>query len=158
MRECRYCGKENEHAARHCSACGTDLSQTRVNWFRWSNKSERQERLDYVFAGRQPLDDLQLWEGCFKQLGVGLEIVVAVRFIFSSVLKADLSRIRDTDDFSRELAFVWDMDSLARAEIMQGIENHFRIRISEAEAETMKTLKDIVLGIHAKLPSRAPKF
>jgi len=157
MRLCRYCGKENDHSATHCSACGTDLSQTRLNWFRWSAKSERQERLDYVFDGREPLDDLQFWQSCFKQHGVGLEIVVAVRFIFSNVLKADLSRIRDTDDFSRELAFVWDMDSLAHGEIMQAIEDHFRITISDAEAETMNTLKDIVLAIHAKLPSRASK-
>ena len=36
-----------------------------------------------------------------------------MRRILTEILEADLLRIRDTEDFSKELAFFWDFDSLA---------------------------------------------
>ena len=62
---------------------------------------------------------------------------------------------RDTDDFSKELAFFWDIDSLADVEIVQALEQEFHVTITDAEAVAMKTLRDIVLGVHAKLTTQA---
>ena len=114
-------------------------------------RKKKQRELEQVFAGREPLDDSQLWERYFKQQGVAPETVVKIRQIFSDILEADFSRIRDTDDFSKELAFFWDFDSMADVELVQELEDRFGITITNAEAERMKTLRDIVLTVHDKI-------
>ena len=117
-----------------------------------SERKQKQQKLEVVFAGREPLDDRQLWERYFRQSDVAPETVAKIRQIISTKLEADLSRIRDTDDFSKELAFFWDFDSLADVELVQALEEQFGITITDAEAEAMKTLRDIVLKVHAKIP------
>jgi len=117
---------------------------------------QKQQRLERVFAGREPLDDRKLWERYSQQNNVAPETVAEVRQIFSEILEVDLSRIRDTDDFSEELALFWEFDSLADVELVEALEEQFGITITDAEAEAMKTLKDIVLTVHsktAKLPA-----
>jgi acyl carrier protein len=109
--------------------------------------------IDYVFAGREPLDDHKLWKRHFRHLGVAMDTVVRVRRILSQVLEADLSRIRDWDDFSKELAFFWEFDSLADMTMLVALEDEFGIAITDAEAQTMNTLKDIVLHVQGKLSS-----
>jgi acyl carrier protein len=104
-----------------------------------------------IFSGREPLDDQALWPVYFQQYGVAPDTVARVRRILSQILQADLSRIRDTDDFSKELAFFWSLDSLADVEIVQALEKEFGIGIADAEAEAMKTLRDIVVGVHKKI-------
>lgn len=123
-----------------------------MGWF--SDLNGKQQRLDRVFIGRQPLNDSELWEGYFRSSGVALDTVARVRRILSEILEADLLRIRDTDDFSKELAFFWDLDSLADVEIGEALEKEFDVTITDAEAESMKTLRDIVLGVHAKLTTQ----
>ena len=125
-----------------------------MKWLTSFAKMEQQQKLqklEQVFAGREPLDDSQLWSGYFQQYGVAPDTVAKVRRILTEILQADLSRIRDADDFSKELAFFWSFDSLADVEIVQALEKGFDIIISDAEAEAMKTLRDIVLGVHAKI-------
>lgn len=119
-----------------------------------SGDAEKNARAESVFRGREPLDDRVLWERCFSQYGVAVDTVARVRKVLTEVLQTDLSRIRDSDDFSKELAFFWDWDSMADVETVQGIEAEFGITISDAEAEAMKTLKDIVLGVHEKIKDR----
>jgi acyl carrier protein len=124
-----------------------------MGWF--SDSDKKQKKLERIFRGREPLDDSQLWETYFKREGVALDTVTRVRCILSEFLDADLLRIRDTDDFSKELAFFWDLDSLADVEIVQALEQEFHITITDAEAVAMKTLRDMVLGVHAKLTKAA---
>jgi acyl carrier protein len=114
-----------------------------------SESVRKQKRLDQLFAGRKPLDDRQLWELYFQQYGVAPETVAKVRRIFSEILEVDFSRIQDADDFSKELAFFWDFDSLADVELIEALEEQFDITITDAEA--MKTLRDIILGVHIKI-------
>ena len=125
-----------------------------MSWFSAFVERERkqkQKKLDEVFTGREPLNDRQVWDRYFQQHGVAPETVTKVRRILSENLQADLSCIRDTDDFSKELAFFWDFDSLADVEIIQSLEKEFDIAITDDEAVAMKTLRDIVLGVHAKI-------
>jgi acyl carrier protein len=125
-----------------------------MSWLkRFAEREQRQkqEKLDSVFAGREPLDDHQLWERYFRQNDVAPATVARIREIFSEILRVDFSRIRDTDDFSEELAFFWDFDSLADVELVEALEKQFDIRITDAEAEAMKTLRDIVLTVHEKI-------
>lgn len=119
----------------------------------FSGEVDKRKQLDRVFAGREPLDDCRLWEEYFRQHGVAADTVAKVRRILSEILDADLSRIRDTDDFSRELRFFWDLDSMADVEIVLALEKEFSIAITDAEAQAMKTLGDIVLVVHAKISS-----
>jgi acyl carrier protein len=116
-----------------------------------SGSARKQKKLDRLFIGREPLDDHQLWERYFRQYGVAPETVATIRQIFSQMLGVDFSRIRDTDDFSKELAFFWDFDSMADVELVITIEKRFGITITDAEAEAMKTLRDIVLTVHGKI-------
>ena len=125
-----------------------------MSWF--DHLQGMQEKLEHVFGGREPLDDSQLWERYFKGDGVALDTVTRVQRILCEILEADLGRIRDTDDFSKELAFFWDLDSLADVEIVEALEQEFHITITDAEAEAMKTLRDIVHGVHAKLNTPQP--
>jgi acyl carrier protein len=148
MVACSYCGKENDQTVTHCSECGTELSRSRIRWFSWQGASEAQERRDHLFAGREPFDDLQLWQVSFKEHGVGLETVVAVRFYLAKMLKTDVSRLRDTDDLAQ------NFDSLNRLELVQALENHFRMTFSDSEVAAIRNFKDIVLTVHAKLPNR----
>jgi acyl carrier protein len=112
---------------------------------------QKLQKLEQVFAGRESLDDSQLWSRYFEQYGVAPDTVAKVRRILTQILQADLSRIRDTDDFSKELALFWSFDSLADVEIVQALEDEFGITITDAKAVAMKTLRDIILGVHAKI-------
>jgi acyl carrier protein len=123
-----------------------------MSWLNHISESEQKRgKLEQIFAGREPLDDQKLWKIYFEQYGVAPETVVRIRQILTEILEADLSRIRDTDDFSKELALFWEFDSLADVEVVQEIEMRFGIAITDEEAAAMKTLKDIVLGVHAKI-------
>jgi len=131
-----------------------------MSWFKFESLAERerkqkQQKLETVFVGREPLDDHQLWERYFRQYDVGPDTVAKIRQIFAKILEADLSRIRDSDDFSKELAFFWDFDSLAAVELVEAMEEQFDITITDAEAKTMKTLKEIVLTVHAKISKKS---
>lgn len=78
-------------------------------------------------------------------------MVVGVGTILEEQLSADLSRLRDTDDLSKNLAFFWDFDSLADVEIVCALEERFGIKISDEEAERTKTVADIVHLVQTKL-------
>jgi len=117
----------------------------------FSESARKQKKLDQLCAGREPLDDQQFWQHYFQPHGVAPETVAKIRRIFSEILEVDFCRIRDTDDFSKELAFFWDFDSLADVELVQALEDEFGITISDAEAREMKTLRAIVLIVHAKI-------
>jgi acyl carrier protein len=117
----------------------------------FSESAQKQKKLDRLFAGREPLDDQQLWQRYFQQYSVAPETVAKIRHIFSELLEVDFSRIRDTDDFTKELAFFWDFDSLVDVQLVQSLEDEFGIAITDAEAKEMKTLKAIVLAVHAKI-------
>ena len=120
-----------------------------------SGNSKKNAQAEAVFRGRESLDDRALWERHFKQHGVPDDTVARVRKVLSEVLQTDLSRIRDTDDFSKELAFFWDWDSMADVEAVQALESEFQIMITDAEAEAMMTLRDIVIGVHEKIKDRS---
>ena len=118
-------------------------------------RQQKQQKLEQVLTGRESLDASQLWARYFRQDDIAPDTVAKIRQIFSEILGVDLSRIRDTDDFSKELAFFWDFDSMADVELIQALEQQFGITITDAEAEAMKTLKDIVLTVHAKIAKQS---
>jgi len=115
---------------------------------------QKKKKLEALFAGREPLNDADFYEAYFKVLGVTPEISSKVRKIFEETLNADFSKIKDTDDFSKEFAFFWAMDSMADVEIVIALEKEFGIKITDDEAQEMKTFRDVVLSINRKLNER----
>ena len=59
--------------------------------------------------------------------------------------------LKDTDDFSKELSFFWEMDSMADVEAVIAFEEEFSIKISDVESQNMKTFRDMVMTIDRKI-------
>jgi acyl carrier protein len=115
----------------------------------------RARKIEAAFAGREALSLEAFYEKYFRSQGVPLAVATGVRLVLEEQLSADLSRLRDTDDFSKDLAFFWDFDSLANVEIVCALEERFGIKISDEEAERAKTVSDIVHLVQTKLASNA---
>ena len=117
-------------------------------------RAGRQQHLDMLLANRESLDDAEIWRRGLKGHGIALDTVIRIMRILSEVLEVNLCRIRARDDFSKELSFFWDIDSLADLKIMHALEVEFGITISDGEAASMKTLRDIALGVHRRISVR----
>lgn len=108
------------------------------------DSSRKAKKVEAVFAGRESLVPDQFYERYFRDKGVSIDVVNGVRAILEEQLGADMSRLADTDDFSRNLSFFWDFDSMANVEIVCSLEERFAITITDEEAESTKTVGDIV--------------
>jgi len=112
---------------------------------------QRRKKIEEAFVGRKPLDPEKFYITYFMKKGVSLEVVEGVRKILEEQLYADMSRLTAEDDFSKNLSFFWDYDSMADVEIVCAIEEHFGITISDSEAEKAHTVRDIVNLVSAKV-------
>lgn len=113
-------------------------------------KRQLEAKLDEAFHERAPLSNEQFYEAYFAKQGIPKEIPLAVKRIFEEHFGADFSRLRDDDDFSKELSFIWNYDSMVDVEIVIAIEDEFGIKVPDAEAAEMKTIKTIVETIWNK--------
>ena len=116
-----------------------------------SETRKRNRKFEAVFSGRERLAVDQFYEKYFKDNGVPLRVVAGVRKILEEQLLADMSRLTDTDDFSKNLNFFFYFDSMADVEIACALEKEFVINISDDEAEKTKTINDIVQLVCRKL-------
>ena len=103
-----------------------------------------------MFAGRSPLSSDEFYEKYFSDQGFKKDIVVRIKNIFNAKVGFDLSRLSADDDFSTELQYIWDHDSLADVEILVALEKEFVIKITDEEAKRMHTIRDVVQIISAK--------
>jgi len=55
------------------------------------------------------------------------------------------------DDFSKNLRYLFEFDSMADVEIIESIESKFFIHISDIEAERIKTINDLVLFVNNRV-------
>ncbi len=90
----------------------------------------------------------------FQSQGFDQDLVMRIKAVFDRNIDFDLSRLSQTDDFSKELRFLWDYDSLASVNIVIDLEKEFGAIISDAEAESMKTIQDVVEIIVQKVGNR----
>jgi acyl carrier protein len=109
----------------------------------WEGRKKKR-RMEKAFAGREPLGERTFYEEYFRARGVPADIVLKVRRILEDELNADLSRLAAEDDFSRNLSFFWDYDSMADVEIIMRLEEEFGIKIADTEAGQARTVDDIV--------------
>lgn len=117
---------------------------------------QKKRKINNAFSRREPQTPEQFYDRYFKEQGVPFYIVDGIRTILEKQLSADLSRLADTDDFSKNLSFFWNFDSMAAVEIVCALEEKFGIKIADREAEKTLTISDIVKLVDSKvMPLRA---
>ena len=114
----------------------------------------RLNQIEAAFAGRVPLEPVEFYLRYFKEKGIPFHVVDGVCNVLEAQLSADLSRLREDDDFSKNLSFFWDFDSLADTAITCALENKFGITIADCEAEKTHTVADLIDLVHSKLKTR----
>lgn len=107
--------------------------------------------MERIFAGRDRLSADDFYTRYFRDQGYPEDTVIRIKKVFDSNIGFDLSRLSAEDDFSKELNFIWNYDSLSDVEAVVGLEREFGIKIDDSEAGKMKTIKDVVQVVHAKL-------
>ena len=130
------------------------LIVTAIPIWLWESRAKK-ARIEAAFAHREPIDERTFYERYFQSRGVPAFVVIKVREVLEYELEADLSRLSADDDFTRNLSFFWDYDSLANVKIVEHLEEEFRIKITDAEAERTHTVADIVNLVWLKLRERA---
>lgn len=119
----------------------------------WEGRAKR-KKMEVAFSGREPLSEDSFYERYFQPRGVPADVVIKIRRILEDELNADLSRLSAEDDFSRNLSFFWEYDSLSDVEIIMRLEEEFGIQITDAEAEKSGTVEGIVSLVWSKLHPR----
>jgi len=122
--------------------------------FLWLNKRRERRKIEAAFAGREPLTDEQFFERYFRTKGVRIDVASEVRRILAEQIGQDLSRLQSSDDFTKNLKFLFEIDSLVDVEIVLALEKSFGIKITDQEAQAMRTVEDIVLAVQSKLSLR----
>ena len=117
--------------------------------FVWLDSRTQRSRLNAVYMDRRPLSDEE-FVGLFPSGVASPETVINVRQILGAELDADLSRAVSTDSFETNLAFLLDRDSMADVAIIEALEREFKVSFSDAEAQAMNTILDIVQAIGIK--------
>jgi len=116
-----------------------------------SERRAKDKEVQEAFAGRESLAPEEFYDRYFLVLGVASEVVVGIRKILEEQLDADMSRLRAEDDFSKNLSFFWDFDSMADVEIVLAIEEHFQIKIADSEAQKTHTVSELVQLVSSKV-------
>ncbi len=122
----------------------------------WSVRSESaamEKKVQETFADRESLSPEAFYDRYFLDLGIAPEVVIDTRKILEEQLGTDMSHLRAEDDFSKNLSFFWDFDSLADVELILAIEKHFQIKISNHEAEKTHTVTELVQLVSSKVGS-----
>lgn len=122
-----------------------------VKWEGW----QKNKKMESAFAGRPPISATEFYERFFLVQGVSQEVILGVRQVLEEQLGADLSRLVATDDFSKNIGFFFEFDSMADVAIVCALEKKFSIKISDEEATTAHTIQDIVDLISRKVKVRA---
>lgn len=120
----------------------------------WAIRDEpraKRKKIEETFAHRESLTPKAFYDRHFANEGIAPEVVIGLRKILEEQLDADLSRLTAEDDFSKNIAFFWDFDSMADVEIIMALEEHFNIEISDQEAQNAHTVADLVHLVDAKL-------
>lgn len=120
-----------------------------VSWSRYESL-QREKKMGTAFASRESIAPEEFYVRYFKEKGIPRDIVEGVRMVLEAQLSADMSRLSDVDDFSKNLSFFWEFDSMADVEVVCALEEHFGIKISDSEAQNTRTVGDIISLVAAK--------
>ena len=109
-----------------------------------NEREQKNKKIEEVFSGRDSLTATDFYERFFQDQGVPEEIVAGIRKVLEEQLEADLSRLVASDDFSKNIGFFFEYDSMADVEIVCALEEEFSIKIKDEEAQSAHTIQDIV--------------
>jgi acyl carrier protein len=115
-----------------------------------AEKKAKAKKLATVFADRESLSIDEFYQRHYSATDIPYPIVIGVINILAEQLDTDMSRLCIDDDFSKNLSFFWDYDSMANVEIICALEKKFNIQILDAEAEQTKTVNDLVTLVSRK--------
>ena len=130
------------------------VAATAVVGLGWRESRSKEKKVQEAFAGRESLTPEAFYDRYFLGMGVAPEIVSGIRKILEEELGADMSRLRAEDDFSKNLSFFWDFDSMADVELVLAIEEYFQIKITDPEAEKTNTVSELVQLVSSKVGLR----
>ena len=116
-------------------------------------KKKKDKLIAEQFGDREHLSPEDFYEVYFSSQGYSRDVVLGIREIMEKVLDADLSFLKESDDFSKNLSFFWDFDSMANVELVQEIEQRFGIRITDQEAEATRTVEQLIDLVQLKVSS-----
>lgn len=125
------------------------LALTVGGWFFFERRRVDRE-LENTFRGRESLSNDDFYAAFYQDSGISREIVTGVRQALTDELQIDVSRIVPDDDFSRNLRFLLESDSMIDVALVEALERRFDISISDKEAEETKTVHDIITFVHGK--------
>lgn len=111
-----------------------------------NSRAERKAKADKVataFFDRESLSIDEFYQRYYNETDIPYSVVAGVIKILEEYLDADMSYLRGEDDFSNNINFFWDYDSMANTEIVCALEKEFNIKILDAEAEETTAVNDI---------------
>jgi acyl carrier protein len=109
-----------------------------------NDEKQQKRKIEEAFEGRKHLSEKEFFEKYFESQGISEKVVTGVRKVLEVQLGADLSRLSASDDFSNNIGFFFELDSMAGVEIVCALEEEFSIKITDEEAENARTIQDIV--------------
>lgn len=116
------------------------------------------QKIENTFGGRAALSDDDFYAAFFHNSGMSRVTVAGVREVLADELDMDVSRMIPDDDFSRNLRFLLDNDSMTDVALVEGLEKRFEISISDTEAERTRTVRDLMMLVHEKTLDRQLRF
>ena len=125
------------------------LTLTVVAWLFFEKRRMKRE-IENIFRDRPSLSDNDFYAVFFQDSGISCEIVSGVREVIAEELNVDVTRMTPNDDFSCNLRFLLDNDSMIDVALIEGLEKRFKITILDKEAENTKTIHDIIALVHRK--------
>jgi acyl carrier protein len=111
----------------------------------------REAEINKIFEGRNKLTPDEFYEKYYSDKGIPKYIIIDILKLLEAELETDLSRLMPDDDFSKNLRYLFEFDSMADVEIIESIENKFSLNISDTEAESIKTINDLVFFVNNRV-------
>ena len=84
---------------------------------------DRSVEIDNIFDGRDSLSPEQFYKKYYSNKDVPDYIVVGIIKLLESELDTELSRLIPEDDFSKNLRYLFEFDSMADVAIIESIES-----------------------------------
>ncbi|NNE67274.1 MAG: acyl carrier protein [Pyrinomonadaceae bacterium] len=109
------------------------------------NRRKFKRNYEIAFDGRKSRSEEDFYDEFFAAREIPKDIAIKVRRLLEDELNTDLSRLKTTDDFSKNLGFFFEHDSYVDVEIVIRLEEEFGISITDEEAAGLRTVEDIVL-------------
>ena len=111
-------------------------------------------RLNDLLSSKPERNDQDYFDEFYSGSDVSEEVVSKIRYIFCEQTGIALKSLEPDDDLSGDYSLIWALDSMADVEIVIALEQEFGIEISDAEASSMKSIRDISVIITSKLEEK----